>query len=194
MSDVSGNEALEKLLEGNRRFAADEMINPNRSPKRREEIRCGQDPFSIVVTCSDSRIAPVVIFDQGLGDIFVVRVAGNIVDKADAGSIEYAAKHLNVKLVLILGHSNCGAVGAAADCVEVEGDIGYVVDAIKPAVDRVKGCKENMGDAAARENVAMTVERLRSRHPVFSRLVEHEGLVIAGGFYDLETGLVKVIC
>ena len=154
MGDVSGKAALEKLLEGNRRFAAGEMINPNRSLQRREEITCGQDPFGIVATCSDSRVAPELIFDQGLGDIFVVRIAGNIVDRADSGSIEYAAKHLGVKLVLILGHSNCGAVGAAVECVEVEGDVGYVVDAIKPAVDRVKGCKENMCDAAARENVA----------------------------------------
>lgn len=194
MGGVSGKAALDKLLEGNRRFAAGEMINPNRSPQRREEITCGQDPFGIVVTCSDSRVVPELIFDQGLGDIFVTRVAGNIVDRADAGSIEYAAEHLGVKLVLILGHSNCGAVGAAVECIEMGGDIGYVLDAIKPAVDNVRGCEENLCDAAARENVAMTVERLKTKHPVFRRLVEHEGLLIAGGFYDLETGLIDVFC
>jgi len=194
MSDISGKEALARLLEGNRRFAAGEMINPNRSPERRSEIACSQNPFSTVVTCSDSRIDPVVIFDQGLGDIFVIRVAGNIVDRADAGSIEYSTEHLSVRLVLILGHSNCGAVGAAVECVEVKGDVGYVVDTIKPAVDRARGCEGDLCDAAARENVEMIVERLKTAHPVFSRLVEREGLIIAGGFYDLETGLVDIFC
>ncbi len=133
------DQALQTLLDGNKRFAAGRQLHPNQGKERRDEVAKGQKPFAIIVGCSDSRIPPEILFDQGIGDLFIIRLAGNIVDDMALGSIEYAADHLGSRLVVVLGHSKCGAVTATAQGGEAHGHIGSIVKAIAPAVDRAKG-------------------------------------------------------
>jgi carbonic anhydrase len=139
MNFLTGDQALQELMNGNKRYVAAELAHPNQTAARRAEVAKGQDPFAIIVGCSDSRVPPEIIFDQGLGDLFVTRVAGNIVDDVVLGSIEYAAEHLGVPLIVVLGHKRCGAVEAAAKGGDAPVHIRSLVEAIKPAIKKAKG-------------------------------------------------------
>ncbi len=134
----SADQALKNLTDGNARFVSGTATHPHQDQKRLAETVSAQHPFAIVVGCSDSRVPPEVIFDQGIGDIFVVRTAGEVMDNATLGSIEYGVEHLGAPLVVVLGHDSCGAVKAAVEGGEAEGQIAYLVEAIKPAVDQAK--------------------------------------------------------
>ena len=184
--------ALSRLLEGNRRFAQSAAEHPDQSSGLRMSLSSGQHPFAVVLTCSDSRVAPELVFDQGLGDLFVVRVAGNIVDDAVIGSIEFAAAHLLVPLVLVLGHQNCGAVQAALG-EEPEAHIKTLAEAIRPAVAKARALPGDLLDNAVRENVRLVVEQLTASHPVLAERIEARKLMIVGGRYDLGTGEVERI-
>ncbi len=188
-----GEEALERLMSGNRRYARSKMTHPGQAADRRESLVSGQHPFAIVLGCSDSRIPPEIIFDQGLGDIFVVRVAGNIVDDTVTGSIEYAAGHLEVQLLLVLGHSRCGAVNAAMTEDGREGCIPGILAAIGPAVERARGMPGDLAENAEKIHVRMTAEHLRETGPLLSGLVEEGRLLVVAAYYDLASGAVEIL-
>jgi carbonic anhydrase len=191
-----GEEPLGRLMAGNKRFVASKLTHPNQGKPRRTALTRGQQPFAAILGCADSRVPPEVLFDQGLGDLFVVRVAGNVADSPAIGSLEYAAAELHVPLIIVLGHSRCGAVDAAlktASGVDLPGGIKSLVDAILPAVLPVKDCPGDMLDNAVRANVAHVVGRLRSTKPVLAGPTAEGKLRIVGGHYDLETGVVEVL-
>jgi carbonic anhydrase len=194
------DEVLRKLLAGNKRFMKGEAVGPRRKPEDFAKLAEGQTPVAVVVGCADSRVPVELVFDQGVGDLFVVRVAGNVVSGAGAtvkGSIEYAVAELNVPLVMVLGHSQCGAVKAAVKHINADdalpGAIAELVSAIKPAVAKAK---DEAGDAvenAIKANVGIGVERLKSLEPVLAGPVKRGAVKVVGGVYDLRTGGVTII-
>lgn len=187
---MSHEEARSRLQEGNTRFVENRASHPRRSPERRAELSHGQHPFAAILTCSDSRVVPEILFDQGIGDLFVVRVAGNIVDDAVLGTIEYVAAHLKVPLVVVLGHTRCGAVAAAVDGAPASGHLRVLIDVIRPAVDASRSHPGDPVDNAARENVIRQVERLRRAGPTLAELHDARRLHIVGAMYDIRTGVV----
>ena len=194
---LTPDEALKRLMAGNERYVARKARHPNQTAARRAEMTKGQHPFAIVLGCADSRVPPENVFDQGLGDLFVVRVAGNIADDAGIGSIEYAVEHLGVRLVLVLGHAECGAVAAALEAgekgVAVPGYLGRVVQAILPAVHMVKDRPGDRLDHAVRANVGLAVGRLKASEPVLAAMAKEGKLAIVGGRYDLRSGRVEIL-
>ena len=187
--------ALAALIEGNRRFAAGTAEHPRQDARRREEVlEKGQYPLAAIVACSDSRVSPELVFDQGLGDLFVVRVAGNLVNDLGLGSLEYAASHLGVPLIAVMGHTRCGAVTAATAAADSPGRISAIITALGPAIEKAKGGPGDLVEAAARESVKSTVAALNASEPVLRPLVDRGALRIVGMFYDIERGTVEVIC
>jgi carbonic anhydrase len=196
----SPDEVLRRLLEGNKRFMRGETTAPRRNPEDFAKLAEGQTPRAVIVGCSDSRVPPEILFDQGVGDLFVVRVAGNVVSGAGAtlkGSIEYAVAELSVSLVMVLGHSQCGAVKAAVKHINdkdaLPGAIAGLVDAIKPAVVKAKGEAGNALENAIKANVGIGVERLKSLEPILAGPIKNGRVKVVGGVYDLRTGGVTVI-
>jgi carbonic anhydrase len=189
----SNERFVQKLLEGNKRYVEGKPSHPNQTFERRKHMAKGQHPFAVVISCSDSRVPPEIIFDQGIGDLFVVRVAGNIVDDAGLGSIEYAAEHLHVTLIVVLGHERCGAVEAAVKGGEAPGHIKSLVEAIRPAVENAKGRPGGLAENAMRTNVKMVVEHLKASRPILEHLVHKETLSVIGARYDLDDGHVTLI-
>jgi len=190
---VTADEALARLKAGNERFVTGRFLHPNEDADRRAEVAKGQKPFAIIVGCSDSRVGPEVVFDQGLGDLFVVRTAGNVVDDIALGSIEYAVEHLGAPMILVLGHTRCGAVAAAVAGGEAHGHVGSVVEKIKPAVEETKGKAGDAVDNAVRANVRNVVNQLRGAGPILSGLVKSGKLKVVGACYDLDTGRVGMV-
>lgn len=186
-------QALDALVAGNKRFVTSSLEHPHWTPERRTQINDGQSPFAVILGCSDSRVPPEVVFDQGLGDLFVIRTAGNIVDDVALGSIEYAAAHLNTPLIMVLGHTNCGAVAAAIEGGAVEGHISSIVDALRPAVEEARAMEGDLLDNAARINAGLIAEKLRTAVPVLSMLVAAGRLEVAAAYYHLETGMVEIL-
>lgn len=185
--------AFNKLVEGNQRYVNSQTVcHEDWSAKRLAQAQ-GQEPFAVIVTCSDSRVPPEIIFDQVLGDLFVVRVAGNIVDDFAIGSIEYGVTVLGADLVLVLGHSNCGAVEGALKGLKFDNHIQEVLNAIKPAVDSVKGAQGNVLEKAIKANVVHVEGKLKSSKPVLGKLLEQGKLAVIGGYYDLATGKVEFL-
>jgi carbonic anhydrase len=182
---------LDVLKEGNRRFAQGRMIHEHQNMERLVEVAQGQHPIAIIVGCSDSRVTPEIIFDQGLGDLFVVRVAGNVVDDQALGSIEYAVEHLHVGLVVVLGHDRCGAVAAAVSGADAPGHIQSIVEAIHPAVDIAKTEPGDLLDNAINENVRRVVEQLRTAQPILGEEVGAGHLRVVGARYLLDSGVVR---
>lgn len=193
-SAVFSNERfVQKLLEGNKRYANGKPSHPNQAFERRKHVAKGQHPFAVVISCSDSRVPPEIIFDQGIGDLFVVRVAGNIIDDAGLGSIEYAAEHLHVSLILVLGHERCGAVEAAVKGGEAPGRIKSLLEALRPAVENAKGRPGDLTENAMRGNVKSVVDRLKASKPILEHLVHKGTLTVVGVRYDLDDGMVTLI-
>jgi carbonic anhydrase len=192
-TDVSADEALRRLKAGNERFAAGKATHEHQQAAWRAQVAKGQKPFAVVVCCSDSREPPEIVYDQGLGDLFVIRTAGNVVDDIGIGSIEYAVEHFDTRLIVVLGHSQCGAVDAAVSGGEAHGHIRAVVDAIKPAVDKVKNEPGNRIENAVRSNVRETVERLRTTGPLLPDRIKAGKLKIVGECYDLERGRIEPV-
>ena len=190
---LTPQEALDKLLEGNKRYAGGKLIRPNQTSERRIAVAAKQSPFAIVLSCSDSRVVPEIAFDEGIGDLFVIRTAGNVSDDIVLGSIEYAVAELGVSLVMVMGHQSCGAVTAVVKGGELPGHIFRIAEAIKPAVEKVKGQPGDAVDNAVRSNVKMEVEDLKKSEPVLQEKIKAGKLMIVGGRYDLSSGLVEVI-
>lgn len=193
VSNITAEKALEMLTEGNQRYVEKKLSHPHQTGERILEVAKVQHPFAAILGCADSRVVPEIIFDQGIGDLFVQRVAGNIVDDAIAGSIEYAVEELGVPLLIVLGHERCGAVTAAIKGGQVPGHISTLIDAIKPVVEKTKSQPGDMVDNAVRANVKFVVEKLSSYDDVVSELVKSGKLKIVGGRYDLDTGKVDII-
>lgn len=186
--NLSSKEALQKLVEGNERFVKEDYSNQHIDKDYRKELTKGQNPFAIVVTCSDSRVAPELLFDQGLGDIFVIRTAGEVVDKLELGSIEYAVEHLGVNLVIVLGHESCGAVGAVIKGGDIPKNISYIADEIKPAVDKAKTQKGNLEENAIKNNVDLIVNKIEKNSEIIE---ESKDCKVIGGVYSITTGKVE---
>jgi carbonic anhydrase len=185
--------ALRRLLEGNQRYIDQIPMRQRLLNTRRVETAKVQHPFAIIVSCSDSRVPPELIFDQGLGDLFVIRVAGNIVDDIGMGSVEYAAEHLGVKLIMVLGHKRCGAVTAAAQAGEAPGHIKSIVDMIRPSIQNVRAGPLDRVDYCVRENAIAVGRKLRESGPILSHLVHEGKLKVMQGYYDLDTGVVSLL-
>ncbi|MBA3035016.1 MAG: carbonic anhydrase [Desulfobacterium sp.] len=190
---VTGKEAQQKLLDGNKRYVNEKQTHINQTAKRRIEVAKGQHPFAVVVCCSDSRVPPEILFDQGLGDLFVIRLAGNILNDEAIGSIEYAVDHLDVQYIMVLGHERCGAVGATVQGGEAPGHIGSLVKAIQPAVDKAKSQPGDVLDNAVRANVGMVVEQLKSSAPILNEFIKKGVLTVVGARYDLDDGAVAIL-
>ncbi len=190
---VTPQEALQRLLAGNERFVQGRSIHPNQTVSRIKEVAAGQSPFAVVVGCSDSRVPNEIIFDQGLGDLFIVRTAGQVSTYASWGSIEFGNAALGARLVMVLGHTKCGAVSAACHLPDVPGHVVTLLNAIKPAAELAKGLPGDPVDNAVKINVAMQVKQLRGLEPVLSKAVKTGQLMIVGAVYDLRTGKVELL-
>ncbi len=193
MKSAPAEHALLSLLDGNERFRSGIISHPRQNAGRRGEILASQHPIAAIVGCSDSRVPPEIVFDQGLGDLFVVRVAGNVLDDTALGSIEYAAEHLHVPLVLVLGHSGCGAVTAAASGDHLPGHMRALGDRLRPAIEAAGNMPGDLLDNAIRENVLRSVSLLSTSQPLLASLVSSGELVIRGAVYDLSSGGVHLV-
>jgi carbonic anhydrase len=189
---MSARDSLKLLLEGNQRFVDGKLEHPNQTVARRTEVAKGQHPFAALLACSDSRTAPEIVFDRGLGDIFVVRVAGNVADQVVIESLDYSVKHLGVRLVMILGHNRCGAVIAAVAGHEEEGDVGPMLTELHPAVEASKGMPGDPVENAVRENVKLVMQKIATSEEL-SAMVKSGELKIAGGIYNLDTGKIEML-
>jgi carbonic anhydrase len=213
---VPPTEAISRLKEGNGRFTSGNLQHPHESSeeraymaansyenlgmtaaqaaKRRAALANNQHPFATIVSCSDSRVPPEIVFDQGLGDLFIVRVAGNVINDEGLGSVEYSVDHLGTRLILVLGHQNCGAVKAARETIAAKGKapghIESLVTAIKPAVETT--AKDDL-DATIKANVKHVVETLRSSTPILKAKVDSGEIQVIGGYYSLDTGAVSFL-
>jgi carbonic anhydrase len=187
------DQALRELMAGNKRYVAAKSLRPHQATARRADVAKGQHPFAIVLGCADSRVPPEIVFDQGLGDMFVVRVAGNIADDAALASMEYAVEHLGPRLIVVLGHERCGAVDAAVKGGEAPGHLGSLITAIAPAVASSQGKPGDRLDNAVRANVVRVVEQLRSSEPILAAQVRAGKVQIVGCRYDLDTGAVEIL-
>jgi carbonic anhydrase len=190
---MTPDEALQHLMEGNRRFASGSFLHPDQDPARRIELAEAQHPFAVILSCSDSRVPPEIIFDQGLGDLYVIRVAGHIPGENVLGSIEHAVENLGVRLVMVLGHKNCGAVTAALQAGEAVGHIGSLVKAIRPVVEKVKRQPTALLENAIRANVQSAVAQIRVSQPLLANKVLGKDLKVVGAYYDLSSGAVSVL-
>ena len=197
---ISSADALARLRDGNRRFVAGTCSNNEKmNSARRTELVGGQDPFAVILSCSDSRVPVELIFDQGLGDLFVIRVAGNIVAPSQVGSVEFAAAQLGTRLVVVLGHSNCGAIAATLKELSQghetrSPNLQSIVDSIRPAIEPLleEGSEVDMDDAVA-ANVRQSVRQLRRGSTILKELIQSEELTVVGAEYSIETGEVSFL-
>ena len=197
---ICATEALAQLREGNSRFVAEVRSQGSLSQTRQREVAEAQAPLAIILGCSDSRVPAEIVFDQGLGDLFVIRVAGNIVAPSQVGSVEFAAARFGVRLVVVMGHSQCGAVRAtleelARPTVDQSQNLGAIVDRIRPAVEGLLDtdlahAPDTLLHHAVRANVRMSANHLRHGSRVLEQLIQTDGLLVVGAEYSLETGVV----
>jgi carbonic anhydrase len=184
--------ALQKLIDGNKRFVERRRQNPNQTLARVTEVAQTQTPYAAILGCADSRFPAEIIFDQGLGDLFVCRVAGNVATPEEKGSLEFGTLVLGAKVLMVVGHERCGAVKAAIEGGELPGQIGSLTAAIKPAVERSKNQSGDKVENAVKENVRLQIEKLKES-PVISQLIQEGKMKVVGGYYDLDTGAVSMV-
>jgi carbonic anhydrase len=201
MMSPAAREALERLKEGNRRFVSGSpSLDTQATHVRRMDFVAGQEPFAVILGCSDSRVPVEIVFDQGLGDLFVIRVAGNIVAPSQIGSVEFAAERFGTRLVVVLGHTHCGAIQATLDDLQRPSgaqslNLSSIVQRIRPAVEGLLATElrrdhEALAREAVRANVRVSADYLRHGSEVLERLIRKEGLQVVGAEYSLETGVV----
>lgn len=198
---ISAKEGLQKLVEGNRRFVADERSSESyASQAHRASLVAGQAPFAVILGCSDSRVPVEIVFDQGLGDLFVIRVAGNIVAPSQVSSVEFAAERFGTRLVVVLGHTRCGAIEATLDALLAPPqlrprDPHSIVDRVRPSVEglletELRHDHDALVHQAVRANIRASANHLRHGSQVIEQLIQSDGLLVVGAEYSLETGLV----
>ena len=190
---MTAQEALKQLKEGNQRYVTEKLEHPRSDQKRREELTGSQSPFAIVLSCADSRVTPELIFDQGIGDLFVIRIAGNVAKDKVTASIEYAVKYLNTKLIVVMGHESCGAVNASLGDADPGGHIGTLIDLIKPAVEKARSMSGDLLTNAVKENARMVTEGLKSSDPILKEAVNNDGVEIVPAYYKLGSGEVEFL-
>ncbi|MBC6434385.1 carbonic anhydrase [Nostoc sp. HG1] len=192
-NSVSPNEAIRRLVDGNQRFIYQKRKYPDQSLERLRSIAKAQYPFAAILGCADSRVPAEIVFDQGLGDLFVVRVAGNVVSDTVIGSLEYSTTVLGSQLIVILGHKRCGAVAEAIKNEPLPGRIGLIIEGIKPSIERVKlRTGDNMQNAVI-ANIQYQAEKLQESSTILAKLLREEKLKIVGACYDIDTGKVNII-
>src|SRR6266403_4030985 len=198
---IPARDALQRLRDGNRRFVDDTRSSESLiSPRRRAELTSGQEPFAAILGCSDSRVPVEIVFDQGLGDLFVIRVAGNVVAPSQIGSVEFAAERFGTRLVVVLGHSRCGAIQATLEQLQRPSEnqsrnLHSIVDRIRPSVEGLLATElrrdpETLVRQAVRANIRASVSHLRHGSQLIEQLVRSSGLLVVGAEYSLETGIV----
>jgi len=201
---IPAREALKRLQDGNRRFVANTRnFDAPEHHNRRAELAAGQQPFAIILGCSDSRVPAELVFDQGLGDLFVIRVAGNIVAPSQVGSVEFAAARYDTRLVVVLGHSQCGAILATLEELQrptenQSRNLSSIVDRIRPSVEGLlkthpSDDMDGLVERAVRANIHVSVDHLRRGSEVLEQLIRDEGLLVVGAEYSLETGVVEFL-
>lgn len=199
---IPAQQALQKLRDGNRRFVADDSDHTKLTHRKsRDEVAAAQAPFAIVLGCSDSRVPTEIIFDQGLGDLFVIRVAGNIVAASQVGSIEFAAEHFGARLIVVMGHSRCSAILTTLQELERPADsrspnVAAIVDFIRPSVQGLLQSKNRLGhdelvSQAIKENIRNSVSHLKLHSDILRRMIRDNGLLVVGAQYSLGTGIVS---
>ena len=199
---IPASEALDRLRAGNARFVAGVRSNQALTGEtRRIEVAQGQEPFAIILGCSDSRVPAELIFDQGLGDLFVIRVAGNIVAASQVGSVEFAAARFHTRLVVVLGHTQCGAIGATIEELQQATEnqsrnLRFIVDQVRPSVEpllatNLKHDPEALAREAVRANIRASVDHLSHGSEILEQLIQRNGLAVVGAEYSLETGIIE---
>ncbi len=187
---MTPEKALQTLVEGNKRFSTDKSLHPDRTRERREETANKQEPFAIILGCSDSRVAPEIIFDQGIGDLFIVRVAGNVVSPIVLDSIEFSAIYLHSSIILVLGHENCGAVNAVIQGTTK--DIENVAEIIQPAAACTAHQPGNRLESTIKVNAQLMANQLK-KSPALSRLISEKKLSILPAYYNFHSGQVELL-
>jgi len=190
---LTPNRALERLIAGNARFVAHKEQHPDESPARRKQLAQEQHPFAVILGCADSRVPPELLFDEGLGDLFVIRVAGNVVDDDVLASIEYAVEHLGTKLIVVLGHEKCGAVSVAVSGESAVGHIGSLISAIKPSVLATAHSPGDQVHNCVVENALHAARQIRASDPILKPAIEGERLKVVAADYELDTGRVRLL-
>jgi carbonic anhydrase len=186
----AAGQALAALVEGNERFISGRCQHPHQDAARRSEVLAGQAPIAVIITCSDSRVPPEIVFDQGIGDLFVVRTAGNVLDDVALGSVEYAVEHLYAPLVLVMGHQKCGAVSAVMQGGDLTGHLAAIARQIEPALAQAKKMTGDLLANAIDTNIHNVVALLRTNEPVLKAFASTGALQIVGARYDLDSGQV----
>ena len=191
-NDLTPDVALKQLMDGNKRFVDRKRQSPNQDFVRITEVAKSQKPFAAILGCADSRFPPEIIFDRGFGDLFVCRVAGNVATPEEIGSLEYSTLVLGAKVLVVIGHERCGAVDATIKGTQVPGQIGSLINAIKPAVESSKDQTGDRLENAIKANAMLQANRLKAS-PVISKLIAENKLKVVGGYYDLDTGAVNIL-
>ena len=184
--------ALQMLIAGNARFVSRLRQDPNQDLARVTAVAETQKPFAAILGCADSRFPPEIIFDRGIGDLFVCRVAGNVATPEELGSLEFGTVVLGAKVIMVVGHESCGAVKAAVAGSPVPGQIGSLIEAIKPAADSTRLLPGDRVENAVKANIVLQAQRLK-QSPVISQLILQGKLLVVGGYYDLDTGAITII-
>lgn len=193
MSLPSPEEALQKLMIGNRRYVAMRQLHPRQNQVQRQAMLEGQHPFAVILSCSDSRVPSELLFDQGLGDLFIVRTAGHVLSDVVIGSIEYAVFALEVPLVMVMGHAQCGAVAATIKGGDLPGSIGSVANSIQPTVDLVRYEEGDLLMNAIKANARSTASDLLKRSPIMAEAAQAERLKVVPSYFDLETSAIELL-
>ncbi len=187
---VTPEKAIAELKAGNARYVSQHFLRPRQTAARMHEVAASQHPEAAILTCADSRVPPEIIFDQGLGDLFDVRVAGNVASDTETASLEYAAEHLHCPVVVVMGHQKCGAVSAAAEAGDAPGHLPSLITLIKPAVEKAAGMPGDKIENAVRINVENVVKQLTAAKPILAEATAAGHLKIVGAVYSLDTGKV----
>ncbi|MEH2071912.1 MAG: carbonic anhydrase [Nostoc sp.] len=190
--ELTPDKALQELMDGNDRFVKTKRKNPHQSITRLHEVAKGQKPFASVLGCADSRVPSEIIFDQGLGDLFVCRIAGNVATAEEIGSLEFGSLILGSRIIMVVGHKRCGAVQAAIKGSPVPGQIGSLIEAIRPSVESSKEQSGDKTENVCKANILAQVAKLKSS-TVLSELIKAEKLKIVGGYYDLDNGKISLV-
>lgn len=191
-NSITAEDALIKLMEGNSRFVEFKQNHPHQNKARLEEVASTQKPFAIIVGCSDSRVPPEIIFDQGMGDLFVIRNAGNVVDDFAMASIEYAVQHLGVRLIVVLGHERCGAVDATIKGGDLPGHLNKLTSEIKPSIHSAKRVTGDLLTNVIYSNTKRISGQIGSSEKLLKDFVDNKGLKVVSAYYDLDTGKVEI--
>lgn len=190
---MPGTDIWKELLEGNKRFAQNKMEHPRAAPEYRNAIAADPKPRAVILSCADSRIPPEIVFDQGLGDLFTIRLAGNIATDESLGSAEFGVRYLNIPLIVVLGHKGCLAVHNACKGYDKDDHVRHLTRAIEPAVENARKLKGDLFENAIDENIRFVIHKLRHAEPILKEYYEEGRLTIIGARYDMDTGLVKEI-